>query len=171
MCARAGLADNVRLIQASLCTNPVLQHQVTFFPLGLSAKNDTCWVIAGTGNLGDGFTMCGHNSSEQAQKAAQEGYTVRSSMMVRRLDDLVQEDIKVGFASKECCCCEHGACLQQWHMRAMRGNSLCTAQLQCDLAQLGQLCASSCSRWQLGLRLEHCLAQLRQSCTTPRCAS
>lgn len=66
----AGLADNVRLVRASLCINPMLQHQVTLFPVGLSHKNDTCWLASGDTNVGDGFTMCGYNTSEQAQKAA-----------------------------------------------------------------------------------------------------
>lgn len=92
----AGLKDNLKLLRSTLCINPHLQQHITLFPLGLSSKNDTCWVVSDNNNVGDGFTMCGHNTSAEAQAAAQPGYSVRSSMLVRRLDDLLQEDVKVG---------------------------------------------------------------------------
>lgn len=96
----AGLEDNIKLLKGSLCANPQLGASVTVFPLGLSSKNDTCFVVSGEGNVGDGFTKCGVQTAEEALAGFQQGYLLRGRMLVRRLDDLVQETVHVSKKAK-----------------------------------------------------------------------
>ncbi len=90
------MPDNVALIHASMCANPQLAPSITLFPLGLGPDNTTCWVVAGDGNKGDGFAKCGPQTAQEAESFFSEGYHARGNMLVRKLDDLMHEDVKVG---------------------------------------------------------------------------
>jgi hypothetical protein len=102
------------MLKGSLCANPELSAYVTLFPFGLSNKNDTCFVIAGDGNLGDGFTKCGVQTEKQALATFDKGYLVRGRMLVHRLDDMVQEPVHVSTASSAAAAAEAVPMLLSW---------------------------------------------------------
>lgn len=95
VCLLTGLQDNIKLLTGSLCANPGLAPFLTLFPFGLSSANDTCFVVAGDGNLGDGFTKCGVQTAPEALAVFPKGYVIRGRMLVRRLHDIVQETVHV----------------------------------------------------------------------------
>lgn len=66
-----GLQDNLALLTASLCANPNLAPFITLLPFGLSATNDTCFIVASDGNLGDGFTRMVCQQQQQQQRHSQ----------------------------------------------------------------------------------------------------
>jgi hypothetical protein len=46
---------------------PPLVCRVTLYPVGLGPQNDTCFLVAGDGNVGDGFTTCGVQTAAEAE--------------------------------------------------------------------------------------------------------
>lgn len=85
---------NVDLLKASICANVATRKNVQLYPYALGLKEQKCVVISDTKNQGDGHTRCGNRAEDLAGFKAQ-GYEVRGEMNIRRLDDLLQGDIRV----------------------------------------------------------------------------
>uniref|UniRef100_A0A383VXA9 Methyltransferase FkbM domain-containing protein n=1 Tax=Tetradesmus obliquus TaxID=3088 RepID=A0A383VXA9_TETOB len=52
------MPQNMELLRHSLCLNPWLIDQVALFGIGLGTQTSRCHIINGSGNNGDGHTVC-----------------------------------------------------------------------------------------------------------------
>lgn len=84
------MPGNLGMIRASLCENEDLASRVTVHPVGLGASPDTCQLISGKINVGDGIMRCG----AEKENPVPSDYEVRSIVEIKRLDDvLATQDI------------------------------------------------------------------------------
>lgn len=109
------MQNNVALLRSSVCANPQFSTCITVYPVGLSSENTTCWVISEDINLGDGHIRCGIDTIEVLMTTFASNYKARGSMLVRKLEDLVQEDVKVRH-TQQCRFCTTTLPLQGSHM-------------------------------------------------------
>lgn len=87
-----GMQQNVELMLASLCANPSFQHLAKLHQLGLGREDAKCLLFAGGDNVGDGHMSCG---DDEAMRFTDAGYQQRGTMLVTRLDNVLDEDVKV----------------------------------------------------------------------------
>ncbi|MEW5314348.1 MAG: hypothetical protein WDW38_005856 [Sanguina aurantia] len=90
-----GMRSNINLIRSSLCRNASYLERVTLYPFGLGAKPDVCYIFSDDDNKGDGITLCGKANEAEAVKALHGTYNLRGVMAVRKLDDVLDRDVKV----------------------------------------------------------------------------
>jgi FkbM family methyltransferase len=81
------MPQNTALFQASLCQNPSLKSRIKLLQFGLGAKEDTCRIISGTINTGDGNVQCG----DEAKLPVPDGYVKRGNLDIRRFDDIMAQ--------------------------------------------------------------------------------
>lgn len=87
---------NVRLIQQALCLNsPSIRESIKLFNVALGSRAEACYVFSGNNNVGDGVTLCGAGDQAAALARVPQGYTLRSTTRVRRLDRILNEDVQV----------------------------------------------------------------------------
>jgi len=82
------MAKNSALIDATLCANPSLKSRITLNKFGLGPKDENCIIISDDDNVGDGVSKCGADAAN-FEKEGQVGYHKRSSIDIRRLDDVL----------------------------------------------------------------------------------
>jgi len=95
------MQENIDLINKSL-RDPVniqngISERIKLFPYGLGSKEETCYIISGINNFGDGTTFCVDDEKDLAKKT---GYIIRGRVSVRRLDDLVDASALTIVAAK-----------------------------------------------------------------------
>lgn len=96
------LPDNLLMLRNSACAND-FRDNLNVVPLGLGNANTTCYMFAGTTNMGDGTMLCGYTSTEEALRAVPKTdfktvgwrYVLRGVTKIRRLDELIFQPIKV----------------------------------------------------------------------------
>lgn len=88
------MENNVKLLQESLQASNV-SHNVLVYPNGLGAKPQTCVLYSDNVNIGDGHTICGISSEQQAIALIPAGYSIRQMINSTRLDTLVGQDVDV----------------------------------------------------------------------------
>lgn len=89
-----GLPDNIRMLKATLCANKEIKDLVKFYPIGLGMKNQRCDVVAQHWNRGNGNVLCGRNGLQHRTLETQD-YAYRGEMEIRRLDDIMDMDVRV----------------------------------------------------------------------------
>ena len=91
-----GMATNQQLIRSSLCLNQKkVMPNVVLYPVALGPKREKCFTFSGVINRGDGVTMCGMRDEEEARRKVPAEYELRGSMQQFRLDDLLDEEVKL----------------------------------------------------------------------------
>ncbi|KNC85862.1 hypothetical protein SARC_01971 [Sphaeroforma arctica JP610] len=98
------LPSNIQLLQLTACLNPGFEEKLTIMPFGLGTEPATCHVVSSDNNLGDGHTVCSEEAlttflAEQRLKTPEQ-YSIRSSMEIVRLDDIIDTEITPVFALK-----------------------------------------------------------------------
>lgn len=91
-----GMAANQRLLRTALClSHPSIMQRMSLHAFGLGAAPTTCYLTASVHNRGDGIPICGAHNRSHAEQMVKPPYTLRGTMDVRRLDDVIQRDVKV----------------------------------------------------------------------------
>ena len=85
------MRSNALMYRTTLCNNPEIMKRVTFYNNALGEESKTCYVFSGTGNIGDGMIDCTGKVIDQPP----EGYVVRNTVDLVRLDNIVKQDIFV----------------------------------------------------------------------------
>eukprot|EP00877_Chromochloris_zofingiensis_P011608 jgi/Chrzof1/6700/Cz19g06040.t1 len=89
---------NQRLLRNTLCANPWLHARIALFATGLGDRNGLCYMLSSASNQGDGITECdkeelNHDLENHIKK--NETYKVHGFISIRRLDDVIMEDVQV----------------------------------------------------------------------------
>jgi len=83
------MPSNVGMIKRSVCMGPNIasgvSKRIQLFPYGLGPEEQSCFVISGNINEGDGLILCGEKESDIN---VPEDYSVRGKIVTKRLDDL-----------------------------------------------------------------------------------
>jgi hypothetical protein len=69
--------SNIKILRSSLCRNGWLAERIALFGTGLGANTTECYMISGVENKGDGHTICGVKSAEEALEGRHAEYQVR----------------------------------------------------------------------------------------------
>ena len=89
------MTSNNDMIQRSLCMESNvatgLSGRVQLFKNGLGPKEESCFVVSGDINEGDGHTLCGEKESDIH---VQPGYSIRGKIVTKRLDDIASTEGK-----------------------------------------------------------------------------
>jgi len=77
---------NIEIMSSNICNNNI-ESKVTVFNTGLGLKEDTCWVISGHINIGDGIIKCG-TKPDNSYKEPGSGhiYYLRQEISINLLD-------------------------------------------------------------------------------------
>lgn len=86
-----GMKQNLLLLRSSICRNK-LSETVTLVGVALGNSTGLCYTLSQTSNRGDGITACDEKTKQQLLA---EGCELRGHTLVRRMDDLWQEDVDV----------------------------------------------------------------------------
>lgn len=89
-----GMPQNVELMKATVCASEEGRGNVLLYPYGLGTSIRTCMVISDKSNQGDGFTLCGKDVTEQRSRFSGD-YSIRGTMEMRRLDEIMDMDVRV----------------------------------------------------------------------------
>lgn len=87
------LHDNLMMLRNSLCAN-TFKDNVVIVAVGLGSANSTCYMFAGTINMGDGIVLCGYNNTQQAVAHLPPSgtndwrYILRGVTRIRRMDEI-----------------------------------------------------------------------------------
>uniref|UniRef100_A0A383VZ11 Methyltransferase FkbM domain-containing protein n=1 Tax=Tetradesmus obliquus TaxID=3088 RepID=A0A383VZ11_TETOB len=76
------MPQNMELLRHSLCLNPWLIDQVALFGIGLGTQTSRCHIINGSGNNGDGHTVC----DKDLAKVLEGHHACGETMEVRQRD-------------------------------------------------------------------------------------
>jgi len=88
------MENNGILYRSTLCKNPELMKNTTFFNKGLGTKSQKCIIISGVINFGDGQLMCSPEGSDEYPKLENPWiggyeYVIRQQIEIVLLDDLI----------------------------------------------------------------------------------
>jgi len=89
-----GMPQNIRMLRGTLCANPEPAARVTLFDTGLSDEERECRIYSASYNLGDGVVDCLQAQPSQAWYLTN-NLVERGKMHLRRLDALLDEDVRV----------------------------------------------------------------------------
>lgn len=85
------MRTNGHMFRTTLCNNPELMEKITFVNKGLASTEKTCKVISLWSNVGDGNMHC--NNEDGSEVPIPDGYQVRNTVDLVRLDSYVKQDI------------------------------------------------------------------------------
>mmetsp|Transcript_4301 Transcript_4301/g.6294 ORF Transcript_4301/g.6294 Transcript_4301/m.6294 type:complete len:425 (-) Transcript_4301:65-1339(-) len=89
------MPSNINKMKKSLCTKTNIMSGVSsriqLFTFGLGPKEESCIVISGLNNEGDGHTLCGKTEREIR---VPHGYAIRDTVVTKRLDDVASSEGK-----------------------------------------------------------------------------
>jgi FkbM family methyltransferase len=80
------MAENLKLIRASLCRNSHLAARVHVNWFGLGTQSKQCRMIVPKDNVGDGFASCKDDGRERMK-----GFEDKGPLSIRRLDEVLLE--------------------------------------------------------------------------------
>jgi FkbM family methyltransferase len=83
------MTQNARMLNMTLCANPMLAHRVDLFNVGVSEKPGKCLIVSGNDNKADGILRCDLAEPSQFK---QEGYSVRGVVEIKTLDSMLKGD-------------------------------------------------------------------------------
>jgi hypothetical protein len=87
----SGYHRNLALLRSSLCQqSKESSARVTLYPFGVGDAAASCWLFAGTNNVGDGTMDCSKTSDQMRAELKGTSYEVQGSMEVVPLDWLIQ---------------------------------------------------------------------------------
>lgn len=92
------MQTNANMIRNTLCRNPQLKNKVELHEVALGQKDQKCYIWSFDINTGDGSIYCGEGLDSLKKFLVNNtigSYTVKGEMQMRRLDDMLDEDIKV----------------------------------------------------------------------------
>jgi FkbM family methyltransferase len=87
------METNIAAIRHSLCANTQMINSVALIETGLGNEFQTCGLYSGNNNLGDGFVNCDPNFNVDAAALAKRNLAKRQDLIVRRLDDLLDQSV------------------------------------------------------------------------------
>jgi FkbM family methyltransferase len=94
---------NQLILQATICSNKDLASNITLHAHGLGDQETSCHIFSPKVNMGNGHSDCISKTEEEAKdkiaKAptsvhAVGGYEYRGKMMIKRLDSIINSDVK-----------------------------------------------------------------------------
>ena len=90
------MTSNIAMLKRSLCIETNIEsgisNRINLFPYALGPKEQSCFVVSGSNNEGDGHTFCVESESDLKLEPRE---VIREKIMTKRLDDIASTKGKI----------------------------------------------------------------------------